>query len=164
MATQVVVEHVAKYLWLANCYFAHNSLRFPVLWEYLDHILFWTTAKTSCPISEPTLTTIERMIQWKDERRIHRYLRVSTNRESPLDSLATALSRPVPDAGGRLIDLSLALAMVFGRPRQNFQEIVRCFSYCKALPRSDRFPATDAFRKWNSSHSRNAMSGKNGLS
>ena len=40
--------------------------------QYLDHILFWTTAdlETSCSISGPTLTTIGRMIHWKDERRI----------------------------------------------------------------------------------------------
>jgi hypothetical protein len=62
------------------------------------------------------------------------YLRLSTTRKSPLDSLATPLSRPVPDAGGRLIYLSLALAVVFGRPLPNFQEIVRCF------PIATRFP------------------------
>jgi hypothetical protein len=59
---------------------------------------------------------------------------------SPLDSLATALSSPVPDAGGRLIDQRLALAAVFGRPRPNFQEIVHCFPIAKHAP--DRFPAT----------------------
>jgi hypothetical protein len=76
------------------------------------------------------------------------YVRVSTNRKSPLDSLATALSSPVPDAGGRLIDQRLALAAVFGRPLQNFLEIVHCFPIAKHFP--DRFPATrcdPAFRK-----------------
>jgi hypothetical protein len=48
--------------------------------------------------------------------------------------LATPLSRPLPDAGGRLNYLSLTLAAVFGRPRQNFQEIIRCF------PIATRFP------------------------
>ena len=71
------------------------------------------------------------MIHWKDERRIRPCL---TNRKPPLDSLATALSRPVPDAGGRLIYLSLTLIVIFGRPQQNFQEIVRCF------PIANRFP------------------------
>jgi hypothetical protein len=51
---------------------------------------------------------------------------------------------------------------VFGRHRQNFQEIVRCFPIATRFPDRIGFPATDAFRKWNSSHSRNAMSGKNG--
>jgi hypothetical protein len=62
------------------------------------------------------------------------HVRVSTNRKSPLDSLATTLSRPLPDACGRLIYLSLALAVVFGRPRQNFQEIARAFPIAKRFP------------------------------
>ena len=85
------------------------------------------------------------MIHWKDERWI---VRVSTNHKSPLDSLATALSNPVPDAGGHLIDQRLALAAAFGRPLQNLQEIVHCFPLAKHFP--DRFPATrrdPAFRK-----------------
>jgi len=53
---------------------------------------------------------------WKDERRIRPCL---DHRKSPLDSLATTLSRPLPDAGGRLIDQRFALAAVFGRPRRN---------------------------------------------
>ena len=56
------------------------------------------------------------MIHWKDERRIRPCLDQS---QSPLDSLATPLSRPLPDAGGRLIDQRLALAAVFGRPRRH---------------------------------------------
>jgi len=42
--------------------------------EYLDRMLFWTTAdlETSCSISGPTSTTIARIPHWKGERRIRR--------------------------------------------------------------------------------------------
>jgi hypothetical protein len=73
-----------------------------------------------------------------------------TNRKSPLDPLATPLSRPVPDAGGRLIYLSLALAAVFGRPRQNFQEIVRGFPIATRFP--DRIDSPLQMRSESGTH------------
>jgi hypothetical protein len=92
------IEPVPR-LWLANCYFARNSLRLPALLP--------------------------------DERRIRPCL---DNHKSPLDSLAAPLSSPVPDAGDRLIYQRLALVAVFGRPLQNFQEIVHCFPIAKRFP------------------------------
>ncbi len=64
------------------------------------------------------------------------YARVTSNRESPLVSMATTLSGPLSDTGGCLISQRFALATVFGQPRQTFQEINRCFSIaaCFAAP------------------------------
>jgi transposase InsO family protein len=118
-------------------------------------------SKTSCSISESTLTTIGRMTLWKDERRIRPCLD-----QSQISARSVGNPTVAPCSRRRwLPDLSKT------RPgcgiRSTSAELPRnrsLFSYCNALPRSDRFPATDAFRKWNSSHSRNAMSGKNGPS
>jgi hypothetical protein len=54
--------------------------------------------------------------------------RVTTHRQSPLISLATSLPILISDTGGCLIFQRLALAAVSGQPRQDFQEIIRCFS------------------------------------
>ncbi len=81
-----------------------------------------------------------------------------TNRKSPLDSLATTLSRPLPDAGGRLIDQRLALLRysvdLGGTPRN-----LSLVPNRNALPRSDRFPTTRCVPKVrlsDSAHSRKA--------
>jgi hypothetical protein len=62
--------------------------------------------------------------------------RVTTSRQSPLVSMATPLPILVSDPNGCLICQRLALAAIFGQPRQNFQEIIRCFSIaaCFAAP------------------------------
>ena len=59
-----------------------------------------------------------------------RSARVTTSRQSPLVSMATTLSGSLSlsNAGGCLICPRLALASIFGQPRQNFQEIIRYFS------------------------------------
>src|SRR5271169_5474728 len=64
------------------------------------------------------------------------YVRVTTNCQSPLISLATSLPILILDASGCLICQRLALAAIFGQPRQNFQEIIRYFSVaaCFAAP------------------------------
>jgi len=57
---------------------------------------------------------------------------------------------PVPDAGGRLIDQRLALAAVFGRPLQNFQEIVHCFPIATRFP--DRIDSLLQMRSESGTH------------
>ena len=86
--------------------------------EHLDHILFWTTADLENKLLDFRTYFNNHRTHDSLEGRTPDTSGVSTNRKSPLDSLATALSSPVPDAGGRLIYLSLALAVVFGRPRR----------------------------------------------
>jgi hypothetical protein len=118
-------------------------------------------SKTSCSISGPTLTTIGRMTLWKDERRI---------RPCPDQSQISARSVGNPTVAPctrRRWPPDLSESRPGCDIRSTSAELPRnrsLFSYCNALPRWDRFPATDAFRKWNSSHSRNAMIGKNGPS
>jgi len=46
----------------------------------------------------------------------------------------TSLAHRQPDAGGCLIYQRLAPAAIFSRPRQNFQEIVRCFPITTCFP------------------------------
>ena len=53
---------------------------------------------------------------------------VTTSSQSPLVSMATPLSSPRSNTRGCLIFPSLALAAIFGQPRQNFQAIIRSFS------------------------------------
>jgi hypothetical protein len=118
-------------------------------------------SKTSCSISEPTLTTIGRMIHWKDERRIrpcldqsqisarfagNRTVEPCTRRRWPPDLIRDSPWLQYSVDLGRTSKKSFAVFLL------------------QALPRWDRFPAADAFRKWNSSDSRNAMSDKTGPS
>ena len=70
------------------------------------------------------------------------YTGVTTNRKSPLVSMATSLSRPISDTAGCLNRQRLALAPILGQPRQNFQEITRSFSIAAKLRGSHRFTAT----------------------
>jgi hypothetical protein len=49
------------------------------------------------------------------------YAPVTTNRQSPLVSMATSLSGPLSDTGGCLISSRFALAAVSGRPLQNLE-------------------------------------------
>ena len=75
------------------------------------------------------------------------YARVTTNRKSPVVSMATTLSSSLSDTGGCLICQRRALAAVSGRPRQNFQEIIRCLPHRRVVRGSDRFTATGCVPK-----------------
>jgi hypothetical protein len=55
------------------------------------------------------------------------YACVTTNPKSPLVSMATILSSPLSDTRRCLICQRLARPAVSSRPRQNSQEIIRCF-------------------------------------
>jgi putative transposase len=104
--------------------------------EYLDHLLFWTTADLE-----------NKLLDFRTYFNNHR---THTSREGrtpdppasrPIAnlrsfSMATPLSGPLSDTGGCLICQRLAFAAIFGQPRQNFQEIIRCFSIaaCFAAP------------------------------
>ena len=72
--------------------------------EYLDHILFWTTADLENKLLDFRTYFNNHRKHDSPGRTNAGYVRVSTNHKFPLDSLATTLSSPVPDAGGRLID------------------------------------------------------------
>ena len=85
--------------------------------EYLDHILFWTTADLENKLLD--------FRTYFNNHRTHDLLEGRTPDTSVsrpianLRSIRWQLSRPLPDAGGRLIDQRFALAAVFGRPRRN---------------------------------------------
>jgi hypothetical protein len=189
-------------VWLANCYFAHNSLRFPALLPFFNAssrspfdpfnrrpdpvVPTWRpfprcrvpSARTPAPdrkslpatiaqsilvgprpcrldgaldpsyssspcrvvLKPSTLLALHKAMSKRKYRMLfspngHRkrgpkgpsaeliYLVVEMKQrnpnKSPLHSLATTLSRPLPDAGSRLIDQRLALAAVFDRPRRH---------------------------------------------
>ena len=76
-----------------------------------------------------------------------RSARVTTSRHPPLVSMATPLSDPVSDAGGCLISQRLALAAIFGQPRQNFPRNHSEFLHRTVLRRSDRFTANGCVPK-----------------
>ena len=90
--------------------------------EYLDHILFWTTADLENKLLD--------FRTYFNNHRAHDSLEGRTPDTSvsrPLAKLRSIrwqppLSRPVPDAGGRLIYQRPALAGVFGQPRQSSKE------------------------------------------
>ena len=56
------------------------------------------------------------------------YAHVTTTSQPPLVSMATALSSPLSDPGGRLICQRLALAVVLVDLGNTCKEIIRCFS------------------------------------
>jgi hypothetical protein len=68
--------------------------------------------------------------------------RVTTSSQSRLASLAIPLSSPIPDISRSLTFQRLALAAIFGHPRQDFEEIIRLFLYRSVLCGSDRSTAT----------------------
>jgi putative transposase len=118
--------------------------------EYLDHILFWTTADLENKLLD--------FRTYFNNHRTHDSLEGRTPDTSVSRPIANLRSirwqphcrAPVPDAGGRLIYLSLALAVVFGRPRQNFQEIVRCFPIATPFP--DRIDSLLQMRSESGTH------------
>ena len=71
------------------------------------------------------------------------YAPVTTNRQSPLVSMATSLSGPLSDTGGCLISQRFVLAAVSGRPLQKprMKSSGLCVLSCTALRGSDRFTA-----------------------
>jgi hypothetical protein len=71
------------------------------------------------------------LTEWANSR----YARAATSRQSPFVSMATSLSILISDTHGCVIFQRLALAAASDRPRQNFQEIIRCS--CIAKPFAD---------------------------
>ena len=73
---------------------------------------------------------------------------VSTNRQSPLVSMATSLSGPLSETGGCLISQRFALAAVSGRPLQKprMKSSGVCVLNCSAFGGSDRFTAAVSIR------------------
>ena len=78
----------------------------------------------------------------------------ATSRKSPLVSMATSLSRPISDTAGCLICQRLALAAIFGQPRQNFQEIIRSLSVAACVAAPIVSLPRDASQKRDSTHFR----------
>jgi putative transposase len=77
--------------------------------EYLDHLLFWTTADLENKLlvtQESPAFALPAMYAFDGW----------TSSKSPLVSMATALSGPLPDTCGCLIWQRLALAAIFGQP------------------------------------------------
>jgi len=77
------------------------------------------------------------------------YARVTTNRQSPLVSMATTLSGPLSDTGGCLISQRFVLAAVSARPLQKPRmksSGVRVLS-CSAFRGFDRFTAAISIRQ-----------------
>jgi hypothetical protein len=77
------------------------------------------------------------------------YAPVTTNRQSPLVSMATSLSGPLSETGGCLIPQRFALAAVSGRPLQKprMKSPGLCALSCTALRGSDRFTAAVSIRQ-----------------
>jgi transposase InsO family protein len=103
--------------------------------EYLDHMLFWTTVDLENKLLDFRTYFNHHRTHTSREGRTGS-ARAATSRKSPLVSMATSLSRPISDTAGCLICQRLALAAIFGQPRQNFHEIIRSFSIaaCFAAP------------------------------
>jgi len=66
------------------------------------------------------------------------YAHVTTTSQPPLVSMATALSSPLSDPGGRLICQRLALAVVLVDLGNTSKEIIRCFSITARFAGSHR--------------------------
>jgi hypothetical protein len=101
--------------------------------EYLDHLLFWTTADLE-----------NKLLDFRTYFNNHR---THTSREgrTPDPHAARAIAnlrsfrwqphcRALSDTGGGLICQRLAFAAIFGQPRQNFQEIIRFAASIVSLP------------------------------
>jgi transposase InsO family protein len=84
--------------------------------EYLDHMLFWKTAETSCSISGPTSTTTARIPSREGRTPDTPLSRPIANPRS--FRWQPHLSGPLSDTGGCLISQRFALAAVSGRPLQ----------------------------------------------
>src|SRR5215469_11788543 len=75
---------------------------------------------------------------------------VTTNRKSPLVSMATSLSILISDTSGCVIFRRLSIALVSGQPWEDFQLIKSsgaCVLGCCALRGSDRFTPTVSIRQ-----------------
>jgi hypothetical protein len=78
------------------------------------------------------------------------YAGVTTNRKSPVVSMATSLSSPLSDTGGCVIFQRLPIAAVSGQPRENGELPIKssgvCVLGCCALRGSDPFTPTVSIR------------------
>jgi hypothetical protein len=92
--------------------------------EYLDHLLFWTTADLENKLLDfrTYFNNIARIPHEKGERPI---CRCHTNRQSPLVSMATPLPILVSHPTGCLTLQILGLTAVSGQPRSTSKEIIR---------------------------------------
>src|SRR5215469_4799228 len=71
----------------------------------------------------------------------------TTNRKSPLVSIATSLSILISDTSGCVIFQRLSIAPVSGQPSEDFQLNHLVLAFCCALRGSDRFTPTVSIRQ-----------------
>jgi hypothetical protein len=116
--------------------------------EYLDHMLFWTTADLENKLLD-FRTYFNPSHAYLTGRANAGYARVTTNRKSPLISLATSLPILISDTSGCLTFQRLGLTAASGQPLQKSgmeSSGVRVLG-CSAFRRSDRFTATVSIRQ-----------------
>ena len=124
--------------------------------EYLDHMLFWTTAvwKTSCSISVATSTTIARIPHGRGERPIrprHNQRPIAARFDGNPTVGPRIRRRWLPDLSETR---SLRSSVNLDKTSIPIPRNHSAFPHRRALLGCDRFPATGASRKCDSAHFR----------
>jgi hypothetical protein len=138
-------------VWLANCEFAHHSSGFSFLIPFCNAPSGGSFHPFHCRAGPPAWIWRRPFPRHLTRGANAEYNRVTASSHSRLVSMATTLSSPIPNTGGRLTFQRLSLVAVSGQRRHKhpMKSYAVCvlIIVCSAFRGSDRFTATVSIRQ-----------------